>query len=156
MSFDRLTTFASKVASELRNTGVPFTPTGSSVVGWRVDEMLIDETTLSGKNINTELVVETDEIWLTADGHLKHVRTTLTVVWGRGGGSNRQEHAIVTELTETYARRRDGYPKWSTWIDKRGPGASANRGSRSFAIPAADRAPFLTVSSALSRLRPKP
>jgi hypothetical protein len=154
MSFERLTAFAKKVADELNKAGVPQTPTGADIAGWCFNTQDVQETTLHGPSINTELKFESDELWLGVDGRLWLVQVTKYTVIGRLSGSSNTEYFTVTPLTEEYARKRDGRSEWHRWVDKRGGGARADMNTLQFKPPSATYPPLASVSSLLSKIRP--
>ncbi len=157
MSFDRLSAFGKKVASELIQAGTPNTPTEAKIAGWRFDSLDTQETSLYGPGMNTELLFESDEMWLGIDGRLWVVQVKKSTVLGRGIGndSNRSIYFAIVPLTEDYARSRDGKSVWYSWVDRRGGGAKADMRTLQFRPPSATYPPCATVSSLLGKIRPK-
>jgi hypothetical protein len=152
MSFEKLTSFAKRVAGELQAAGVAPARCDVGLDGWLVNELLIEESTLTGPG-NTELKITDEQVWLITDGRLVLRTIVKYTVFGRGTPNN-TEHSTVVPLNAEFARKRDGRDKWSTWVDRRDGGWKAFMGQRQFYPPTAGRPEFLALSSAISRIRP--
>lgn len=153
VTFDKLTAFARRVAGELASAGVAKHGNSDGLDGWLVDQLDVEEQTLTGPDSNTELRFVSEELWLLADGSLSVRRVTREVVLGRGD-RNEVESTTVRGVDASYARQRDGRSGWRSWTDKRGGGYRAEIRQLHFHPPSPDRPEFLALSAAISRIRP--